>query len=46
MRRHEHAPGHVRETALAAFDAWLSWKDGESTRDGLELHRHYARWAL
>jgi hypothetical protein len=29
MRIHGHAPGHVRETALAAFDAWLNWNSGE-----------------
>jgi hypothetical protein len=23
--RHGHAPGHVRDTAIAAFDAWLEW---------------------
>jgi hypothetical protein len=27
--RSGHAPGHVRETAHAAFEAWLDW-DGES----------------
>ena len=25
--RHGHAPGHVRDTALAAFQAWVDWDD-------------------
>jgi hypothetical protein len=24
-----HAPGHIREAALSAFEAWLNWNDGE-----------------
>jgi len=25
--RHKHAPGHVRDTALAAFQAWVDRDD-------------------
>jgi hypothetical protein len=33
--RHGHAPGHVRDTALEAFAAWLDWdrKPPEPTVD-------------
>ena len=26
--RSGHAPGHVRDTACNAFEAWLAWDDG------------------
>jgi hypothetical protein len=26
--RNGHAPGHVRDTARDAFEAWLAWDDG------------------
>ena len=26
--RRGHAPGHVRGTAVEAFEAWLAWDDG------------------
>ncbi len=25
--RNGHAPGHVRDTALEAFEAWIAWDD-------------------
>jgi hypothetical protein len=27
--RHGHAPAHVRDTACAAFEAWLAWDGSE-----------------
>jgi hypothetical protein len=33
--RHGHAPGHIRDTARAAFDAWLEW-DGTSPEPTVE----------
>ena len=29
MLRSGHAPGHVRDTFIAAVEAFLTWKDGE-----------------
>jgi hypothetical protein len=31
--RNGHAPGHVRDTALAAFDAWMDWNRLEEPDD-------------
>jgi hypothetical protein len=28
LLRHGHAPGHVRDTAGQAFEAWLGWTTG------------------
>jgi hypothetical protein len=38
--RNGHAPGHVRETALEAFEAWLSW-DGKSPEPTVEYEVNY-----
>jgi hypothetical protein len=40
LLRHGHAPGHVRETALAAFEAWLDW-DGKGAEPTVEYEIHY-----
>jgi hypothetical protein len=35
-----HAPGHVRDTACAAFEAWLLW-DGKSPEPTVEYEIQY-----
>jgi hypothetical protein len=37
---HGHAQGHVRDAALAAFEAWASW-DGEGPEPTVEYEIHY-----
>jgi|SRR5229473_7671329 hypothetical protein len=39
--RNGHAPGHVRETALAAFDAWLDWNRLEEPEPTVEYEIQY-----
>jgi hypothetical protein len=39
--RYGHAPGHVRDTALAAFEAWLDW-DGNTSEPTVEYEINYA----
>ena len=38
--RNGHAPGHVRDTALAAFEAWLHW-NGDGPEPTVEYEVHY-----
>jgi hypothetical protein len=38
--RDGHAPGHVRDTALAAFEAWLHW-NGDGPEPTVEYEIHY-----
>jgi hypothetical protein len=38
--RNGHAPGHVRETACDAFEAWLDW-DGNGPEPTVEYEIHY-----
>ena len=38
--RYGHAPGHVRDAALAAFEAWISW-NGESPEPTVEYEINY-----
>jgi hypothetical protein len=38
--RNGHAPGHVRDTAQAAFEAWLEW-DGSESEPTVEYEIHY-----
>jgi hypothetical protein len=38
--RRGHAAGHVRETALAAFEAWVSW-DGKGPEPMVEYEVRY-----
>jgi hypothetical protein len=38
--RNGHAPGHVRDTALNAFEAWLGW-DGKSPEATVEYEIGY-----
>jgi hypothetical protein len=40
LLRHRHAPGHVRDTALAAFEAWYHW-DGKGPEPTVEYEIHY-----
>jgi hypothetical protein len=35
-----HAPGHVRDTALAGFRAWIDW-DGNEPEPTVEYEIHY-----
>jgi hypothetical protein len=35
-----HAPGHIREAALSAFEAWLNWNDGEPEPIDCNAHAH------
>ncbi len=38
--RNGHAPGHVRETASAAFEAWIAW-DGQGPEPTVEYEINY-----
>jgi hypothetical protein len=38
--RYGHAPGHVRDTAMAAFEAWLGW-DYSDPEPTVEYEIHY-----
>src|SRR5262245_51059156 len=38
--RYGHAPGHVRDAALAAFEAWAEW-NGDGTEPTVEYEIHY-----
>jgi hypothetical protein len=38
--RQGHAQGHVRDTALAAFQAWMDW-DGKSPEPTVEYEINY-----
>jgi len=40
LLRFGHAPGHVRETAGAAFLAWIAW-DGAEPEPNVEYEIHY-----
>jgi hypothetical protein len=35
-----HAPGHVRDTACEAFEAWIAW-DGKDPEPTVEYEIHY-----
>jgi hypothetical protein len=35
-----HAPGHVRDTACEAFEAWIDW-DGKGPEPTVEYEIHY-----
>jgi hypothetical protein len=39
--RNGHAPGHVRETAVEAFEAWMGW-DGTGPEPTVEYEVGYA----
>lgn len=38
--KYGHAPGHVRETACAAFEAWIDW-DGTAPEPTVEYQIRY-----
>jgi hypothetical protein len=38
--RNGHAPGHVRDTACEAFEAWVAW-DGKGAEPAVEYEIHY-----
>jgi hypothetical protein len=38
--RNGHAPGHVRDTAVDAFEAWLDW-DGRGPEPTVEYEIDY-----
>jgi hypothetical protein len=40
LLRHGHAPGHVRDTAGEAFQAWVTW-DGKSPEPTVEYEINY-----
>jgi hypothetical protein len=40
LLKHGHAPGHVRDAACAAFEAWTSW-DGTGAEPLVEYEVHY-----
>jgi hypothetical protein len=41
LLRYGHAPGHVRDTACAAFEAWIAW-NGKSPEPTVEYEIKYA----
>jgi hypothetical protein len=44
LPRNGHAPGHVRDTALAAFHAWLEWDPSTESEPTVEYEiRHVPR---
>jgi hypothetical protein len=38
--KHGHAPGHVREAACGAFEAWIDW-DGKTPEPSVEYEIAY-----
>jgi hypothetical protein len=38
--KYGHAPGHVRDTACAAFESWIDW-DGTEPEPKVEYEIHY-----
>ena len=40
LLRYGHAPGHIRDTACDAFQAWIDW-DGEAPEPTVEHEIHY-----
>jgi hypothetical protein len=40
MRINGHAPGHVRDTAINAFEAWIHW-NGKAPEPSVEYEVNY-----